>query len=203
MGSVIGELNVGLRSLLDALQSESMAAAKVRFCIIGFADDAVCYLEPSDLRKIETMPSLSARGATSFAAAFDALARRIPEDIKALKADDYEVNRPAVFFLTDGGPTDSDRWEGALQRLNELSARPNILAFGIGSAVASVIRQVASNEEYAYISATGGDTGQAITKFITALTQSIINSGHALAAGKASPQIEKPDNFISLAVDTV
>lgn len=203
MSSVIGELNAGLRSLLDALQSESMAASKVRFCVIGFADDALCYLPPTDLRHIETMPSLSARGSTSFAAAFDALTQRIPQDIAALKADGYEVNRPAVFFLTDGAPNGGDGWESALQRLNSFSARPNILAFGIGLADANVIRKVASNEQYAFITAAGTDTGQAISRFITALTNSVINSGQALATGQASLQIEKPDNFLSLAVDTV
>lgn len=35
MSDDIDNLNVGLTSLLDALQSESMAASKVRFCVFG------------------------------------------------------------------------------------------------------------------------------------------------------------------------
>ncbi|MQY25987.1 vWA domain-containing protein [Nocardia aurantia] len=199
----VGELNQGLTSLLDALQGESMAAAKVRFCVVGFADDARCYLEPEDLRRIEKMPELSARGSTSFAAAFDALTDRIPRDIQNLKNNGYLVNRPAVFFLTDGAPNRGDGWEQAHARLTGFAARPNILAFGIGSADAEVIKQVATDPRYAFITAAGTDTGIAISKFVTALTQSVINSGQALATGQSTLQVEKPDGFVSLAVDTV
>lgn len=199
----VADLNAGLSSLLDTLQGESMAAAKVRFCVLGFSDTAVCHLEPTDLRNLEAMPELRARGSTSFAAAFAELTNRIPRDIAALKSAGYLVNRPAVFFLTDGAPNPGERWEAEHARLTSFAARPNILAFGIGQADADVIRRVATNPQYAFITAAGTDTGVAISKFITALTQSVINSGQALATGQATLQVEKPDNFVSLAVDTV
>jgi uncharacterized protein YegL len=201
MSNDIDELNRGLRSLLDALESEEMAAAKVRFAVIGFADDAICYLPPTDLRRVETMPTLSVRGSTSFAAAFDELTTRIPTDIHALKDQGYLVNRPAAFFLTDGEPNSGDGWETALARLQSIKARPNILAFGIGQADAGVIRKVATRPEYAFVTAEGAQTGKAIANFIEALTQSVINSGSSLAAGDATLQIEKPTGFIPLAVE--
>ncbi len=205
MANDIGDLNVGLTSLLDALQGEAMAAAKVRFCVIGFSDDAVCHLEPSDLRDIEDMPTLAARGMTSYRAAFDALYRRIPTDVDRLKSQGYMVNRPAVFMLTDGAPNPGDGWERPYADLTEASfgPRPNILAFGIGAADASVIKAVATSDEYAFITASGVDTGRAIAEFIKALTQSVISSGQALASGQAALPVEKPEGFISLAVDTV
>jgi hypothetical protein len=46
-------------------------------------------------------------------------------------------------------------------------------------------------------------TERSIAKFIEALTHSIIQSGRALTSGQGSLQVEKPDNFISLAVDTI
>jgi uncharacterized protein YegL len=204
MQSNVAELNQGLVSLLDALQSESMAAAKVRFCVIGFADQAHCYLEPSDLRDLEDMPKLSARGMTSFAAAFNALHSRIPADVKRLKSNGYIVNRPAVFFLTDGVPNPGDGWESALSLLSAPGfPRPNILAFGIGDADPDVIKRVATTSEYAFVTAQGIDTGQAIAEFIKALTQSVISSGQALAGGQAALPIEKPEGFISLDVEPV
>ncbi len=203
MAGDIEELNRGLVSLLDKLQSEPMAAAKVRFCVIGFADDARCYLEPSDLRDLENMPTLSARGSTSYEAAFRALRDRIPQDVSNLKSQELIVNRPAVFFLTDGAPNPG--WESAYDNLTGegFAQRPNILAFGIGKADASVIKQVATRDEYAFIAAAGVDTGIAIAEFSEALTQSVINSGQALASGQASLPVEKPKDFISLAIDTV
>ncbi|WP_221936758.1 VWA domain-containing protein [Skermania sp. ID1734] len=203
MARNVGDLNAGLLSLLDTLQSESMAASKVRFCVIGFSDGARCHLPPTDLRYLEVMPTLTARGTTSFRAAFEALMQQIPSDIAHLKNEGYLVNRPAVFFLTDGAPNHGDGWEAAHAQLLGISARPNILAFGIGRADGVVVQRVATNPQYAFMSASGTDTGIAISQFITALTQSVINSGQALASGSASLQFEKPEGFLSLAVDTV
>lgn len=205
MARDIHELNAGLVSLLDALQGEAMAAAKVRFCVLGFSDDARCYLEPADLRDLEDMPKLSARGSTSFAAAFRELRARIPVDIAKLKSDRYLVNRPAVFMLTDGVPNPGDGWESAYDDLvtESFLQRPNVLAFGIGQADTETIKRVATRPEYAFISAAGVDTGRAIAEFIKALTQSVISSGQALASGQADLPVEKPEGFISLAVDTV
>ncbi len=200
MMSNIGELNSGLMSLQDALQSESFAAAKVRFSVIGFSDTARTYLEPADLRSLPAMPTLQAGGMTSYAAAFNELARRISLDVPALKAQGYAVNRPCAFFLTDGQPNAGDDWQNARSSLLAQHAHPNILAFGIGESDAATIVEVATKQEYAFKAAHGADTGIAISKFITSLTQSIISSGQALATGASELQIEKPEGF-SLAVD--
>jgi uncharacterized protein YegL len=205
MADDIAGLNIGLVSLLDALQSEAMAAARVRFCILGFADDAQCYLEPADLRELEGMPTFTSRGSTSFAAVFRELLTRIPRDVSRLKAEGYLVNRPAVFMLTDGVPNADDEWQPARAELvaEGFKQRPNILAFGIGKADVEIIKQVATKPEYAFIAAAGVDTGRAIAEFIKALTQSVISSGQALASGQADLPVEKPEGFISLAVDMV
>ena len=200
MGPHIGELNDGLVSLQDALQKESFAAAKVRFSVIGFTDSAETYLEPADLRSLPTMPTLRARGLTSYAAAFDQLAYRISVDVPALKAQGFAVTRPAVFFLTDGLPNQNEDWRTIRSNLLAQHARPNILAFGIGDADAEIIREVATNDDYAFVAARGFDTGTAISEFVTSLTQSVISSGQALASGASELQMEKPEGF-SLAVD--
>jgi uncharacterized protein YegL len=203
-GDPINEVNRGLSSLLDSLQSESMAAARVRFCVIGFDDTPHCYVEPADLRNLESMPKLSSGGTTSYAAVLNELYRRLPLDISKLKTAGYIVNRPAVFFLTDGMPNRSDGWESAYRRLsNPGFPTPNILGFGIGDADAETIKRIASKPQYAFIAAKGVDTGRAITEFIKALTKSVITSGRALAGGQATLPIEKPEGFISLDVDTV
>lgn len=205
MANLVGELNDGLRSLLDAMWRESMAAAKIRFCVIGFDHEVRCYLEMSDLREVEGMPTLGCYGGTSYAAPFVELRRRIPEDVARLKAENYEVHRPAVFFLSDGQPLDDGDWERALADLSDPGFRekPNILAFGIGEADPAVIRSVATSPRYAFAAAQGVNTGNAITEFSKALTRSIVASGQGLAAGAAELQVEKPEGFISLAMDTV
>jgi uncharacterized protein YegL len=198
----IHELNDGLVSLLDALQVESFAAAKIRFCVIGFADDARTYLELADLRALPSMPTFQARGLTSYQSAFDQLGYRISVDVPGLKGQGYMVNRPVAFFLTDGAPNPSEDWRGACNYLLSQSFRPNILAFGIGDADAATIVEVATSDQFAFVAARGFDTGTAISEFVKSLTQSVISSGQALASGSAELQIEKPEGF-TLAVDLV
>ncbi len=144
MGRNIHELNEGLASLHDSLQRESFAAAKVRLSVIGFSDTAFTYLEPADLRFLQGMPVLTAQSLTSYEAAFDQLAYRISVDIPSLKAQGYTVHRPAVFFLTDGLPNGHEDWRLARSNLLAQPAAPNILAFGIGDADASIVAELAT-----------------------------------------------------------
>ena len=196
----IAELNEGLTSLLDSLQKQSFAAAKVRFSVIGFSDSAKTFMEPSDLRTVPEMPTLQPGGMTSYAAAFNELGRRISLDIPALKSQGFAVIRPVVFFLTDGQPNVGDDWQTA--RANVLAERshPNIVAFGIGDADAATVAEVATKPEYALVAIPGVDTGAALMKFFDSLTQSVISSGQAVASGSAELQMERPEGF-SLAVD--
>jgi uncharacterized protein YegL len=199
----IAELNEGLKSLLDTLHTESFAASKVRFAILGFSDTMTCHLEPSDLRHLRKMPELGAYNSTSYESAFRDLRHRIPEDIVALKTGGYLVLRPAIVFLTDGAPNAEEPWRDALVELKraEFREHPNIIAFGIGEeADPKVIREIASREEYALVTAKGSDVGNAVANFMLALTQSLVNSGQALADGKAELPMEKPEGF-KLAVD--
>ncbi len=204
MANLVGELNSGLASLLDAMQTETMAAAKIRFCVIGFSDDTIPHLPLSDFRQLERMPALRSRGGTSYAAAFQALRRQIPADVAKLKQEGYLVNRPAVFFLSDGYPNPGENWQAPLASLkdSEFRERPNIISFGLGGADPKVILSVASKPEFAYQAAVGSDTGKAIATFCEALTQSVVNSGQALAGGAAELQVERPEGF-KMAVDLI
>ena len=204
MASCTAELNDGLISLLSALQREPFTASKVRFSVIGFAEDAITYLELADLRYLPQMPTLRARGeSTSFLAAFDQVGYRISVDVPALKSQGFLVNRPVVFFLTDGSPNWDEEWRSARGHLLAQRTAPNILAFGVGEADASMVAAVSTRPaNFSFMSARGADTGYAITEFMGALTQSVIHSGQALASGEAALQIEMPTGF-SLAVEVL
>lgn len=202
MSPHIGELNHGLLSLQDALQRESFAAAKVRFAVIGFSDDAFTYLEPADLRTAPQLPELTAQRGTSYCAAFEQLTYQISIDVPRLKGHGFSVHRPTVFFLTDGAPTDRKDWRAVRARLLSQLAAPNILSFGIGNADPAVVQEIATRPEFAFVAARGVDTGMAITEFITSLTQSVISSGTAMASGSAELQFDRPEGF-TLAVDLI
>jgi uncharacterized protein YegL len=200
MAENMSELNEGLTSLLDSLQKQPFAAAKVRFSVIGFSDTAHTYMEPSDLRSVSEMPTLQPGGMTSYAAAFNELLKRISIDVPALKAQGYAVIRPVAFFLTDGLPNANEDWRAARTSLLNERARPNIVAFGIGQADAAIVAEIATKPEHALVAIRGADTGEALNKFFDGLTQSVISSGQAVASGSGELQMERPEGF-SLAVD--
>ncbi|PSM37817.1 hypothetical protein C6Y14_40005 [Streptomyces dioscori] len=201
----IDDLNDGLRSLHQALLGEPMAAAKVRLSVLGFSDDVIERVHLVDLRSANEFPLLRTRGMTSYAAAFEDLITRIPVDIAGLKAEGYQVHRPAVFFLTDGVPNMGEDWYDARRRLTDRTltlGAPNIIACGISDADAEIISQVATQPEFGFVANEGVDVGPAIAKFCTALTKSVIASGRSLTS--ASPQlvVDKPENF-TLAIDVI
>ncbi|QMU74570.1 hypothetical protein GXW83_00985 [Streptacidiphilus sp. PB12-B1b] len=203
----IAELNAGLSSLHTALLGEPMAAAKVRFSVIGFSHRATVRLRAADLRRENELPLLeSDRGGTSYRAAFQELLTCIPRDITEFKQQGYTVHRPAVFMLTDGQPNGREDWATTHHQLTDRGitrAAPNIVACGIGDDVeAATIVQVATNPEYAFVSIPGADVGAAIATFCTALTTSVIESGLSLGSDSPELVVEKPAGF-RMAIDVV
>jgi uncharacterized protein YegL len=204
MGPVIDQLNAGLAALHDALLGEPMAAAKVRFSILGFSDDVQVRMQLADLRRESELPALVARGLTNYQAAFDDLRQRIPADIATLKGQGYTVHRPAVFFLSDGQPNRGD-WVQSHRLLVDRGATrgaPNIIACGIGEAEPSTILQVATQPDYGFVAVADVDLGAAIARFCTALTKSVVESGRSLGSAQPELVVERPQGF-RMAIDVV
>lgn len=204
MSNYIETLNESLVETISTLQKQPFAVSKVRLSIIGFGSSARTYMPLTEILEIETVPRFSVNGSTSFSSAFRELQNRLPEDIKKLKDSNYLVNRPCVFFLTDGAP-DGDGWEIVHADITDRSYpyRPNVLAFGIGDAVPDTLKRVATNEKFAFIVATTTTTGEAIAEFSIALSKSLINSGLALEQGRPDLVIEKPSGFLEIPSDLI
>jgi uncharacterized protein YegL len=204
MEDVIEEVNTGLVKLLHAMQVEPMAADRIRFSVLGFSDDVSSYMEPTDLRTIQFMPMLRTSGRTEFAKVFRYLREHLPSHVSSLRAQGFLITRPSVFFLTDGQPTDDeDTWRSELAALKseDFSARPNILAFGVGpNAKPRIILDIATNDDFAMLSVRGSDVGESLARFAESLTNSVVASGQALASGSTELPVVKPDGFV-LAID--
>jgi uncharacterized protein YegL len=198
------ELNHCLTSLCEALRSEPMIASKVRLTVLGFSNNVAVRMALADLRNQESLPELKIRSSTNYQAAFQDLLTRIPKDITSLKGSSYLVHRPAVFFLSDGQPNDNT-WHKPHQVLTNKSATPaapNIIACGVGDVLPDTILQVATKQEFAFVSVPGADIGNAIARFFTALTASIVQSGRSLTSGNPELVVEKPEGF-RMAIDVV
>lgn len=204
MQPYLGDLNKSLAQVHEALLGEPMAAAKVRFSILGFADDVRERMRLADLRTRDRLPTLASRGRTNYRAVFADLRRRLPADIRALKAEGYRVHRPAVFLLSDGQPTNGS-WLAVHRQLVDRAVTPeapNIIACGIGDAEAGIILRVATQPEFAFIARSEVDVGTAVARFCTALTTSIIKSVPNRATGTPRLVVDRPEGF-AMAIDVV
>lgn len=186
-GENLDTVNETLVQLHFEIGVHPVVSDKTRFGVIGFSDTAQVIQPLADMSEIIQLPTLTARGVTSYAAAFRTLKSEIESDIAMLKGEGHRVFRPCAFFLSDGLPTDPlDVWICALQELiaEDNPLRPNILAFGIGQADADVIAQVGHTR--AFTVQPGVSPVVALKEFARALTQSIISSG----------QVDKPQLVI-------
>jgi uncharacterized protein YegL len=174
-GAPIDAINQSLPELHQEIGANPVVADKTRFCLIGFSDHADVLLPLADLSTVTAMPKLSAGGGTNYEAAFETLRKTIDSDVASLKQAGNTVYRPAVFFLSDGHPN-RNNWQTAFQALTDANwrSRPNILAFGFGSADESVIRQVATTRAFMANGTIG--PADALREFAQSLIRSIVNS---------------------------
>ncbi|MBA9002499.1 vWA domain-containing protein [Thermomonospora cellulosilytica] len=203
-GDPINAINASLPDLHAEIGGNPVVADKTRFCLISFSSTAQVLLPLSDLSEVTSMPAMTASGTTSYSAAFTLLRDTIAKDVADLKAAGHQVLRPAVFFLTDGQPTDGD-WGGAYKRLVDPNwgPRPNILAFGFGGVNVGTIQQIATVRGFIADGSLG--PAQALQEFAQSLIQSVINSGTSADAG-GGMSLAMPDNvpgFTTVAADPV
>ena len=135
-GTKLDSANDILPAIVDALAENPILADKVRFGLIDFADDAQVRLPLCDLLDPNlSLPGLVARGGTNYSAAFTMLRKEIEANVAQLKADQYLVHRPAVWFISDGEPLDAEAaWRQAFADLTSLKAYPNVIPCGVDQA---------------------------------------------------------------------
>jgi uncharacterized protein YegL len=164
----------------DAAAMHPVVADRIRFGILTFASRAEVTLPLCDVGMIDEIPRIDARDLTSYGEAF-ALARSTIElDVAQFVADGFRVFRPTIFFLTDGRPTDqASTWRPALSRLLDpnFPHHPNIVAFGVGEAERSVLKEVGTVA--AYVSSDEASAPAAIAAFGALLVGSVVASGTA------------------------
>jgi uncharacterized protein YegL len=199
MADHLDALNDGLAQLHAAVGTDPVVADKTRLCLIGFSGEAVVLqplCRPSD---VVGLTDLTTQAATSFGEAFTLLRETIANDVDELKARGDQVYRPAVFFLSDGFPTDQATWPAAYERLvdPEWPARPNIIAFGIGDADAMTIERIGTFQ--AFMSQGGVSPAAALHGFARALTTSVVRSDEDGEVMLRVPA--RIDGFTTLKVD--
>jgi uncharacterized protein YegL len=204
MADHLDALNDALAELHRAVGTDPVVADKTRFCLIGFAGGAEVLQPLCRLSDVVEIVGLTTQAGTSFGEAFALLRTTIEKDVELLKADAHRVYRPAVFFLSDGHPTDPAIWPDSYERLRDADwpARPNIIAFGIGDADADTIGRVGTFG--AFMSTGGVSPGAALHSFARTLTTSVVRSGGLTPEGDLVLQVpDQVPGFTALQIDPV
>jgi uncharacterized protein YegL len=189
-----------IQGIKDALDENPILGDKVRFALIDFSDDAQVKIPLCDLMKVDngSLPTLTPRGGTSFAAAFSSLRQQIDSDVRQLKADGHQVHRPTVFFLTDGEPTDPEQsWRQAFADLTDPSfkARPNVIPFGVADAQKAILDQLVhpAGKMRSFVARQGSDAAAAVRSMAELLIGSIIASANSVSTDGALGAFVPPD----------
>jgi uncharacterized protein YegL len=198
MADHIDALNEGLRDLHTAIGTDPSIADRTRFCLIAFSSSAQVLLPLSRLSDVAEIAGLTTKGSTEFGPVFTLLRDTIQRDVTALRMAGRQVRRPAVFFLSDGQPTDPATWQAAHDRLTDptWAARPDIISFGIGDADPATIDRIGTFT--AFMSCHGTRPG-ALHEFVRTLTGSVVRSALAPAGDEPAPVVPpQVSGFISL-----
>jgi uncharacterized protein YegL len=193
-GNKLDQVNNILPDLVDALIKNPILSDKVRFGLIDFADDARVVMPLCDLAEQDQLPMLTTRGGTSFAAAFGMVRQQIESDGSQLRADGFKVHRPAMFFLSDGQPTDDTPvWQSAFAGLTEYDRQsgtgnkwyPNVIPFGVEDADPAIMGHLIFPKKRSkmYMMAEGADAAGAIRSMAEILIASVLSSGYSAAEG--------------------
>lgn len=185
-GEPIDSVNDIIPTLCDLLRENPTLRDKVRFSLVEFASRADLRVPLSNLRDVQKPPLLTADGATSYAAAFRLVRELIETDTEQLRADDFSFHRPAIFFITDGEPTDAeDVWHREFDTLVTSTNWPNVVPVGVGQTNPTTLNELVHPKDrfHAYTVAEGHTATDAIKETTQLLIQSVLASAKGTEEG--------------------
>ena len=182
-GPKLEACNKALPEIHRAIASDPTVSDIVRISVISFSDSAEVLLPLSRMTDVVDFPGLVAKGGTNYGSAFTCLKQTIQDDITTLKAKgNVQVNRPIVFFISDGEPTDTN-WQTVHAAVADKtwSFSPHIISFGVGGAKEKTIRETATKIDkhgtiYAYLADDNADPSAVLAIIFNSLIQVITNA---------------------------
>jgi uncharacterized protein YegL len=205
-GPNIAAVNDIAPRMLDALAQNPILSDKIRFALLDFSDEAQVRMPLCDLLTQPSLPRLECRAGTSFAAPLRMLRTEIASNVKQLKADNYSVHRPAVFFLTDGMPNDD--WQDEFRRLTDYDpgtksgfpTYPNIIPFGVADADADTLRELihpksGNKRMKMFLMDEGNNPSDAIRAMAEVMISSVLASGMSMAHGGSGLLLPSDDRI--------
>lgn len=132
-GSPIKKLNEGLQILEEQLKADDIASLRVQLLIlrIGGHNDVEILRDWTDAIDFSA-PLVEANGTTPLGKGVNVALRKLEEQKKRYKDNQITYNRPWLFMITDGAPTDPN-WERDAEKAVESEKKGKVVVFPIGT----------------------------------------------------------------------
>ncbi|MFZ1963527.1 MAG: VWA domain-containing protein [Roseiarcus sp.] len=128
----IDELNAGVRLLETELKKDDIASQRVQLLVIRFGGDGnVEVLSDWTDAMSFNAPQLTAEGLTPMGGAVRLGLQKLEEQKTRYRTNGIAFNRPWMFLITDGEPTDDD-WRQAASQCRAAEQADKLIFFGIG-----------------------------------------------------------------------
>ena len=135
-GDAIRELNDGLKVLENELKNDDTAAQRVQLLVIRLGDDDQVQIVTDWTDAMDfSAPTIEANGRTPLGVAMRVALDKIEDQKENYRSHDIPYNRPWIFLITDGAPTDLD-WESAADDCRQAEDNNKVAIFPIGTAEA-------------------------------------------------------------------
>jgi uncharacterized protein YegL len=130
-GEPIAQLNKGYAALREAISEDPLARKRTEISVVTFggsAQVAVPFTEGRDLAE----STFHADGGTPMGAALDLGLDQLLARKQSYKEAGLEYFRPWLFVITDGAPTDGQRFTDAAARVRDVEAKKGVTVFAVG-----------------------------------------------------------------------
>lgn len=130
-GQPIDELNNGLKILEEELKGDDTASQRVQLMVISFGGDGEVkvLVDWTDAMSFSA-PAVTAYGNTPLGGAVRMALSKLDEQKKRYQSNSIAYNRPWIFAITDGEPTDD--WEEAAEACIACEREQKHIFFGVG-----------------------------------------------------------------------
>jgi uncharacterized protein YegL len=128
-GPRIDELNKGLQSYRDELQSDPLAAKRVEVAIVTFGGRATRLVEFVSAINFDP-PKLQVNGGTPMGEAITVALDMIEERKNSYREQGIAYYRPWAFLITDGEP--NDHWKPVVSRIQAGEEQKSFSFFAVG-----------------------------------------------------------------------
>ena len=144
-GAPIDSLNEGLAEFKFDVEQDDLAALRVEVSLVTFGS-TVSLRQPFVTIDDFTPPILGVAGKTPMGEAIEKGLSILEERKQTYRQQGVSYYRPWFFLITDGAPTDGERWKEAAQKVHQLEEQNKLTFFAVGvdGADVNVLNQITS-----------------------------------------------------------